>query len=194
MRRRRVSASPDPTRRPAGFTLVEVIVALAIMVMIAATVTPSVVGALDRDRQDRGLAMLQTLAAAIDKFHLTSDVGQYPRQLSYLSQPIVSTDLNSCGSPFGSTRAGLWKGPYVTRIITTSGLPVFIGTAQNTLIRTAGPPTTLSIRVDGVRLADAEALDLLVDGTASSTAGTIRYGSAINGLVTLDYVIPISGC
>ena len=181
----------------AGFTLVEVLVAIAIMVMIAATIVPSVVGSIDRTRQDRAYVQFRSLAAAIDSFHLVGHVGVYPRSLVYLSTAVTSTDQNSCGQVFGSTRAGGWKGPYIDRIVPTSGLPVFIGTAQNILIRTpatGGVNPTLTMRVDNVLLGDAEVLDIQIDVTASSTAGNIRWGAVTNGMVTLDYVRPISGC
>jgi prepilin-type N-terminal cleavage/methylation domain-containing protein len=179
----------------AGFTLVEVLVALAIMVMIAATVMPSVVGSIDRQRQDRALDALDALATAIGDFR--TDVGVYPRSVVYLSQAIVSTDANSCGAVFGSTRAALWKGPYLSRIVPAAGLPIFVGTLQSLLVRTpttGGTNPTLTMRVDNVLLADAEALDVKIDGAVGSTAGNIRWGTVTNGTVTLDYARAISGC
>src|SRR5687768_1489626 len=83
------------SRSRAGFSLVEVIVALAIMVMIAATVVPSLVGAIDRERQDRAEDMIRTLMQAMDDFHQVSHVGVYPSQLSHLTTGIVATDRNS---------------------------------------------------------------------------------------------------
>src|SRR5688572_29968143 len=117
------------SRPQAGFTLVEVLVALAIMVMIAATVTPSVLGTIDRERQQRAYDAIESMIAAMNDYR--ADVGFFPRNLSYLTTPVVGTDQNSCGQAIGNTRAGLWQGPYEERTIPTTGLPVFVGTTQN---------------------------------------------------------------
>ena len=195
--------APDPPAPPRrtpsrGFTLVEVIVALAIMVMIAATVMPSVIGTIDRERQQRAYDTIVALIEAMDDYR--ADVGFYPRNLSYLTTPVVGTDQNSCGQAIGNTRAGLWQGPYDDRAIPTTGLPVFVGTTQNTLVRTpttGGPNPTLAMRISDVLLIDAEALDIMFDGAVSSTTGLIRWGAVTDGRVTLEYVqliSPVSAC
>lgn len=174
--------------------MVEVVVAVAIMVMIAATVTPSVIGALDRTRQDRGAASLTALDSAITRFRTT--VGVYPRKLSYLSTQIVSSDTNSCGATFGATNAGRWAngGPFISRVIPATGMRVFIGKAQNNMVRTSvSGAVTLTIKVDSVRQEDYEALEAMIDTDGSASAGTIRWTGA-GGIGVMDYVRSSAGC
>src|SRR5687767_8873289 len=117
--------------RRGGFTLIEVVVALAIMVMIAATVSPSIIGYLDRTRLEEAVESLEALRDAALAFY--DDVDDYPSELTHLTEPISGDDDNSCGSSYGNGQANRWTGPYLTRIIPATGLPIFIGTAQNEL-------------------------------------------------------------
>src|SRR5688572_18153316 len=102
-----------------GFSLIEIVIALAILVTIAATVTPVMMGALDRSRMEEGLETLLALAGAVNEFE--KDVTDYPSLLTQLTEPISSGDHNSCGSNYGSGNANGWRGPYLPRIIPESG-------------------------------------------------------------------------
>lgn len=181
-----------------GFSLIEIVVALAILVMIAATVTPAMIGYLDRERANEGSDSLLNLAEAIASFH--EDVGYYPSELSQLTEPVPHDGKNSCGSSFGGGAADDWNGPYLTRIIPSTGLPIFVGLAQNELIRTpehAGTHSsgTLALVVTGVRLDDAEAMNQTIDSDASSTSGSVRWTAPDgDGFVTMYLLAPIVGC
>ena len=47
-----------------GFTLIEVVVAVAVLVIIAAAVTPNIIRQLDRSRVERGISEVDALTAA----------------------------------------------------------------------------------------------------------------------------------
>lgn len=175
------------------------------MVMIAAVVTPNLVGYLDRTRVERAITALEDIRNAVIQFR--GHVGRYPRFLTYLTQTqaLATSDLNSCNAQFGSgsgVTVNNWAGPYLSRIIPAGGLPIFIGTAQNQLVRTPASGSqssgaTLALRVNGVRLDDAVAIDRHWDGGGAnaSTTGMVRWGDpAANGLVQMDFVVPITGC
>jgi prepilin-type N-terminal cleavage/methylation domain-containing protein len=181
-----------------GFSLIEIVVALAILVMIAATVTPAMIGYLDRERANEGSESLLNLAEAIASFH--EDVGYYPSELSQLTEPVPNNGKNSCGSSFGGGAADDWNGPYLTRIIPSTGLPIFVGLAQNGLIRTpehggTHSSGTLTLVVTAVRLDDAEAMNQTIDSDASSSSGSVRWTAPDgDGFVTMYLLAPIVGC
>ena len=80
--------TPRRAAGAAGFTVIEVVVALAIMVTIAAVVSPSLLGFLDRARVDRAVESLETLAEAVSEFH--DDTREHPSALSNLSTPVTA--------------------------------------------------------------------------------------------------------
>jgi general secretion pathway protein G len=83
-----------------GYTLTEMLVVIGIICLIAAVLTPSLMGQLGRVRVKTAQLQVQTVAAAIEAFH--SDVGRYPTQqegLNALVQEPSSVDG--------------WTGPYV---------------------------------------------------------------------------------
>lgn len=195
-------AVPRRSTGRAGFTFIELIVGLAIVVMIAAVVTPAVTGSLDRTRVGEAADMLAGLAASFSEFH--DDVGDYPGRLHHLGAVgIATSEPNSCGSSYPSGHVNKWEGPYYQqRNLDGTPLPVFVGLAQDALVRLpgaqgggAGNTGLLGIVITGVREQDALALDREVDGGAGSASGTIQWDAPdAEGTVVMRYLVPISGC
>ncbi len=95
-----------PTRRAprrvrrAGFTLMEVLLVLAILVVLGSFAVMSLTGAMSNADRDAAKSQIGLLATPIQRYHL--NVKQYPPSLEALLQP--PADLPD------PTR---WKGPYL---------------------------------------------------------------------------------
>jgi len=83
-----------------GYTLTEMLVVLAIIGLLAAVLTPSVLGQLGRARAKTAQMQLETVAAAVETFR--SDVGRYPSQGETLAA--LATDPGDADG---------WTGPYI---------------------------------------------------------------------------------
>lgn len=70
--------------RPRGFTLIELIVALAIIALLASIVAPRYQRHLERAREASLKTSLNVMRDAIDKF--AADKGQYPASLDQMVQ------------------------------------------------------------------------------------------------------------
>ncbi len=96
----KTSAARRPPARQGGFTLVELLVVLAILGLIVALVTPQVLKYLSRARTDTARIEIQTLGNALDLYRL--DMHRYPTQqegLASLIEPPPGTEE--------------WNGPYL---------------------------------------------------------------------------------
>ena len=74
-----------------GFTLIEVLIAAAIIAALSAIVFPVVAEQVERRRVDSAVTTLKDLADAVTAFRV--NVGMNPGRLVHLSGPITSTDL-----------------------------------------------------------------------------------------------------
>ena len=83
----------------AGFTLIEILVVMAIIGMLAVMVAPNIFNQQAGAQRDAALSQISSLEAALDTYRL--DVGQYPDSL----EGLVEND---------SGRAA-WNGPYLRR-------------------------------------------------------------------------------
>lgn len=83
----------------AGFTLIEILVVMAIIAMLAVMVAPNIFNQRAGAMRDVALSEISTLSAALDTYRL--DVGQYPDSLDGLMED-------------DSDRAS-WNGPYLRR-------------------------------------------------------------------------------
>jgi prepilin-type N-terminal cleavage/methylation domain-containing protein len=203
------------TRRRPGFTLIEVVVAGAILALLAAVTIPQVMDALDKKRIDDTSEILEEVRAAFTNTQNTgflnvvrtggtvSQTSVVPGLLSELVTPIVSntaTIPNSCGGTFQTTTAAsTWAsfGPFLQRSVSTvDGLSTPIGNIQNTLSRSLAVQGTwtqavhIRLQINNVDSVDAVSLDRKMDGVVGTNAGVIQY-SFSSGVATVFFLIPI---
>lgn len=89
-------------RRDAGFTLLELLVVLAIMGLLAAIAGPQVLKYLGSSRTQTAKVQIQNLVASVELFYL--DVGRYPSEAEGLKALVEPTP----------TAPG-WNGPYLRK-------------------------------------------------------------------------------
>jgi general secretion pathway protein G len=90
----------DGRRPDAGFTLVELLVVLAIIGLVAGIVAPQVLRYLGSAKVSTTQTQMANIASALDLYYL--DVGAYPSQDTGLSA-LVTTPPGAAG----------WNGPYL---------------------------------------------------------------------------------
>jgi prepilin-type N-terminal cleavage/methylation domain-containing protein len=208
-RRQKTSGAVRDRRR--GFTLVEILVVVGLVVVLGAALLPMVTGGLDNARIRSSADTLAALSLGIHNparnvgsFH--RHVGRFPRALSQLTRQIVASEMDSCNVAYTPAQLDAWEGPYVNRTIPPAGMPIPIGTVRDTMVweGVADPASagrvqvTLKILVSDVHLNDAQALGHYVDGFVDGAAGMIRWGAENSeNLVILEYVVPgrmLDGC
>lgn len=84
-------------RHARGFTIIELLIVMAILGMLAVMVAPNLFNQADSARRDAALSQISSLGSALDAYRL--DVGQYPDSLEGLVR-------NTSGR-------STWNGPYV---------------------------------------------------------------------------------
>lgn len=87
-------------RRDAGFTLLELLVVLAIMALLAAIIAPQVLKYLGSSRTQTAKVQIQNVTSALQLFRL--DVGRYPSPQEGLNALVTAP-----------TTAPNWNGPYL---------------------------------------------------------------------------------
>lgn len=188
-----------------GFMLLEVVVAIAILILLAAIVTPVMLGAIDAARVDQSAKMFANIAAGLQAFddEIGSNTGppnnrsEYPLALTHLTTPITTAQSNVCARAYDSGDVGAWNGPYITQSVPPTGIKTGIGTINVTTVLLNS--TTMALRIPNVIFEEAVMLNDQVDGdgntVSGSPTGSVRFGSAdVNGLVTVDYAVPIQSC
>ncbi len=91
-----------PETAQAGYSLIELLVVLAILVLLATLTVPQVIKYLDRAKVDAARVEIGNLGATLDIFRL--DVGRYPSQNEGLEALLKQPD-----------GAAGWSGPYLKR-------------------------------------------------------------------------------
>jgi len=212
---------PGSPRLPrSGFTLGEVVISTAIVVMLAAATLPSLSGFLDAQRAQSAANTLAAVQLGIVNgtnagfFHLVDSVGttgNYPGFVHDLANPLVAlvaTDHNSCGTTqsghthrYTALDTTGWRnnGPFVTfQIPVVTGGAVAVSTPIGGILDSIKRDTIsgtvyLSLMINKVLLDDATTLDGIVDNGDGASSGSIRWvADAVSGFEDVKYEIPIS--
>jgi general secretion pathway protein G len=93
-------AQPEPAE--AGFTMVELLVVLGILVLIAAIAVPTTLSYLDRAKGETARVAMDGISTALDLYRL--DVGRYPTE----DEGLIALVEPAPG-------AGGWNGPYLKK-------------------------------------------------------------------------------
>ncbi|HET9424228.1 MAG TPA: prepilin-type N-terminal cleavage/methylation domain-containing protein [Gemmatimonadaceae bacterium] len=196
---------------PPGFSLIEVIVALAILLILAAVALPTLSATVDQARIDTTAAQLQAVRnglydPASNGHAFFQEVGANAGRLSELSSVIVANNANyatgtddSCGRSFRTSEVNRWiaNGPFVNfNIDRNTGLATAIGNAADSLTRIPNDddPGVLRINfINSVDVQDAKRLDATIDGANGASSGAVQWlAPAADGVVTMYYFIPIN--
>lgn len=182
------------TRSRAGFTMPEVLVAVAMVGVLAAVVMPTVIGQVSKGEISRVVQDIQAVEQAAGSFR--ADVGKWPGSLWQLVTKPAATDLDPAGTQFGQTGVDKWNGPYLARgalPITADGpydgnaladtvLPTSLGRVIAFDNLTWSGNTFFTIVADSLLTVDAEQVSLQIDGEtlislADDTHGKIRFAT-----------------
>lgn len=105
--------------RKRGFTLLEVLIALALISVLAALVYPVVLQQIERVQARRVLEDLGSLRTATRLFS-TNLRGSCAGDIEDLANSIDGTDQQANDTFYSQTLQGLWNGPYLTTEISSS--------------------------------------------------------------------------
>ena len=82
-----------------GFTLIEIMISIALIGTLAGIATPSYIGYRENALQARAIVEIQSISVFIDYFYTKN--GRYPNSLAEVS---TNTDLDPWGTPYQYTR------------------------------------------------------------------------------------------
>lgn len=159
----------------AGFTLLEMVIAVAIIAVLGGAVVVGLSGYRERQKVNESHDILRALAATLFRYDTAlaaganpPTAGRYPLQLYHLSNLITSTATtncalcrNSCGgtatpalnSVYSTTNVTGWttNGPFFNRdVVLGVGFSIPIGLVRDSLVRT--PATAANADNDRARL------------------------------------------
>lgn len=123
-----------PSRGSEGYTLTEMLVVLGIIGLLAAVITPTLIGQLGRARVKAATMQVTNVAAQVELF--MADTGRYPTATEGLSVLVTEPAEAAEG----------WVGPYIRD---PKALNDPWGRALVYSVDPEGPPTVLSLGADG---------------------------------------------
>jgi prepilin-type N-terminal cleavage/methylation domain-containing protein len=195
-----LTAPASPSRQRRAFTLAEVIVTAAVLVIIAAAALPALAGYYSQQRLSGTRDVLLSLSMSLANHNsaggergflrVVNATRKYPGKLSHLTIPILPTD-RQCQTAGGATvytaaDTGIagWKvgAPYSgLNIIQNKGVQTPLGWVHDSVVKgtiAAGTTGFIELHIDSVARDDVQNLDALIDDATDSTTGFVRWVNA----------------
>lgn len=101
--------------KEAGYTLTELVIVIAVLGILAAAITPAVLGRFNTSQERSAALQAGTLAAAMDEFFV--DVGRYPTVEEGIEALLTApSDIEGWSGPYVRSERTLndpWGNPYV---------------------------------------------------------------------------------
>ncbi len=96
-------------RLSAGFSLIELLIVIAIMGVLASIIAPEMFGEVDSSSRKAAVAQMKLLETALDTYRL--DTGNYPKSL----QELIKSDQKNWDGPYlpKEVPTDPWGNPYV---------------------------------------------------------------------------------
>ena len=174
-----VQRGPSPARGTLGFTLAEILVALALIALLGAALLPVVAGQILKGDASRVTEDLSAVRVGVEQF--LADVRRYPGKYSDLSKVITTANTDINAVTYTTGLVAKWAGPYVAKDTVSATVPTGYGASINNtfmkVLNTNGI-NYLTVVVTGIAGADFDRIDLQFDGVVNRTSGLLRWVSA----------------
>jgi len=168
----------DRIARASGFTLAEILVALALMAVLAAVLMPTVAGQIMKGDAGRVMQDLQAVRGGQEQF--LADIRRYPGRYSDLSKVIAIANTDALGSVYTAGHVSRWKGPYVTKDTVNAQVETGFGGAIRSpfmLVNNTNAIPYLTVVITGISGPDFDKIDEQMDGVINRTSGLLRWNS-----------------
>ena len=182
-----------------GFTLAEILIALALIAVLAAVLLPTVAGQILKGDAARVMQDADAVRTGIEQF--LADIHRYPGKYSDLSKAVDANDApdhaDINGNPYTPGLASKWSGPYVTKDTMNAVVQTgFGGVIHNVFTKTLNTNAVnyVTVSIVGITGPDFDRIDEQVDGTASPggrTTGLVRWVTHLAGDTTYFLATPI---
>jgi prepilin-type N-terminal cleavage/methylation domain-containing protein len=177
-----------------GFSLAEILVALAIMATLAAVLIPAVNGQIARSDATRTIQDLTAIRTGVEQF--IADVHRYPGKVSHLGNPITAAQMDVNNSLYPTGLVARWKGPYLGRDTLPGGYQTGFGAVvRDSLVKLTFQPSVnyATVILTGITQPNFDRMDIEIDGVAGATTGMLRwFTGAGSGIDTVKFlIIPI---
>jgi prepilin-type N-terminal cleavage/methylation domain-containing protein len=180
-------------KKRSGFSLAEILVAIAIIAVVAAVVIPAIGGQLRSGDESRVQQDFTNIRSGIEQF--LADVHRYPNSIGQITNIPAANAAGQPGLTGGVYNAGQvsrWRGPYITKdsaLAVKTGFDVSMNSTFTAV--TFGGINYLTITILNFENTNATRLDQKMDDGVLTT-GQLQWVVTAAPLGTLTYyVIPI---
>ncbi len=176
-----------------GFTLVEMLIILAIMAALAAVLLPTLTNQIQKSEISRVTGDLTNLRTAAEAFLV--DVHRYPGDIEDLSTPLTAADADADTVAYPTGLRARWDGPYIDRVIADGDSleTGFGGQIQDDMVKVEYPAASgifyLTVNVSMFARTDFDRVDESMDDADGAAAGRLRW---VAGDTARFLAIPIS--
>ena len=159
-----------------GFTLVEVLVILAILAILAGVLVPSIANQVTKSDISRVSADLGNVRTGVEAFLV--DLKRYPGDIEDLVDQPTTADSTLLADAYPSGLIGKWSGPYVDVVLPNdSSLGTGFGASihDDFVLDSINGSGYLGILITSLTRADFMRIDANIDTDTSTTQGRFRW-------------------
>lgn len=162
-------------RDRSGFSLLEMVVVMALIAILATVVVPAVIAQTAKGEAARVLSDLEAVTTGVKVYRV--ETSRWPSSITHLVQRPLATDMDLDSTALNQGLVDRWNGSYLEQPVPGPRATGFAGKIRDAFTKT--DDGFLALEIESLAEDHQRQIDRVIDGAVNAASGRVTYGAGV---------------